>query len=108
MSNRKIVAIVSALLIVAIFSAISQSKGFKDSYNKSFKISFKRNFLVNCIGSDKSPKMAELCNCIADESLKQLTVKELSDQDRAQKYIDEHIVPQCIENNGHLLSEADT
>lgn len=97
MSNRKILVIVSVLLIGGMAYGVSQSDGFKESYKKSFKISFKKSFLVNCIGSDKSQKMADVCNCIADESLNQLTIKELNNKDYAQKYIKEHIMPQCIE-----------
>ncbi|MBP9854305.1 MAG: hypothetical protein KBD53_05520 [Candidatus Omnitrophica bacterium] len=95
MPTKKIVIFI-CVLFIGFIVYISSSDKFKEAFNNTFKESFKKNFLLSCTGTDKSEKMLSLCTCIADETLKELTVEELKNMIKAQKYIEENIVPKCV------------
>lgn len=100
-----IVIVCVVLFLVAVGYGLSQNRAFKESYERSFKASFRSSFVASCIGTDKSQQKADACNCMADDSLKQLTVKEMSDMQYAMKYIREFIMPQCLANSGISAGE---
>ena len=74
---------------------IGSQDAFKDSFEKSFRVSYKKGFVLKCVGLDRSHEKAELCGCIADEALIQLTVNDLKDHEYTQSYIKNYIVPEC-------------
>lgn len=102
---KKIIILLVFLFVggILVFTVGSQD-AFKDSFEKSFKVSFKKGFVFRCVGLERSHEKAELCGCIADEALKQLTVNDLKDHEYAESYIKNYIVPECNATNSKLSS----
>ena len=69
---------------------------FGDFYPLSYKKRYKRSYMTHCVGSRQSKVLESVCECSADEALKQLTAKQLEDQQFSIDYIQAKILPGCI------------
>lgn len=78
---------------------------YKESFESSFKKSFRKSFIRSCSGKKPTQQMTDICVCAADESLEQLTVDQLQDQKYVAKYLEDIIMPVCLERHTSGQSE---
>lgn len=65
-------------------------EGFNKEYDKAFIESWRSGFVNSCVGGDN--RKSTICNCVADKSIKDLSVEQLNDL----KVIQGKILPRCL------------
>lgn len=91
MGGKWLVALLLAML--ALSSCKGFKEGFKQGYDEAFVKSWKESFIKSCMGNDESKR--ELCTCVGDKAVEQMTVSQLSSPSESLKYIKENIIPEC-------------
>src|SRR3972149_11523048 len=84
--------IMMALVIFAVFGGC---KGTKEAYDKAFVPAWKESFTKSCIGDDSSQEKKDLCTCVGEKAVAELTVEQLSDISYATKYIQDNLISAC-------------
>jgi len=91
--NRKFVA---ALILAGLVAAgLISCESFKKGYDESFIKSWKESFVKSCAKDDDSQEQKDICQCVADKAVEQMTVEQLHEVDYSINYIKEHILPEC-------------
>lgn len=62
---------------------------------EAFKSSWKAGFMKTCVGSDTSEEKTQVCECVVDRLLADLTVDQLKDISYAAEYAKTKAVPDC-------------
>ncbi len=85
------------ILVTCFFAALAGCCGKKtsDSFNSSFRDSWRTSFIQSCKGSDTSAEKESYCTCVADKALQEMSVMELMNVAEAQKKILSDIAPKC-------------
>ena len=89
----------SSKMVIADSFIDTFKKSYNESFNKGFKDGYRKRFVNDCEKGDLKKEYLAYCECCADESLSQLTIKQLQDKDFALDYIKRNIVPGCAEKN---------
>ncbi len=91
-------AITCLALLMAACSESSRedlANRFKDSYDASFRQSFRDSFVATCSERDASASHVALCNCMADDLLETFTPDELQDIDTMRSHVQSQGLPKC-------------
>ena len=70
-------------------------KSTSDSFNSSFRDSWRTSFIQSCRGADASAQKESYCTCVADKALQEMSVMELMNVTEAQKKILNDLAPKC-------------
>lgn len=73
------------------------------AFGESFKSSYRESFIESCTKSDDSAGQRMMCECLADDVLANLSVKQAVNIKYSQEYIESKAYPACIEklNDGN-------
>ena len=96
-----ILSILIAVTVISFFIAKPFLQSFRSSFRKGYEESllgnFRESFMKSCVAGDPSPRKTALCACVVDRAVRELSVKQLSDQAFALDYIKKNIAPVCLE-----------
>jgi hypothetical protein len=85
------------ILIAFLFAALAGccGKSTSDSFNSSFRDSWRKSFIKTCRAEDTSAEKESYCTCVADRALQEMSVMELMNVGEAHKKIANDIAPKC-------------
>ena len=83
------------LLALVIIAALGGCKSFIEGYSEGFTESWKESFIDSCVEGDDTDYQRQVCTCVAERAVKELSVKQLHDINFTIKYIEENIIDDC-------------
>jgi hypothetical protein len=90
--RRKMMKKLGAALMMTTW-LLASCQGSKEAYDQAFVKSWRESFIKSCVGSDEAKR--DTCTCVADKSVEEMTVSQLSSPSESIKIIQEKIIPQC-------------
>ncbi len=77
--------------------SVCGSQSFKEHYQERLVKSWKESFIQSCAGtySYDMDRQREVCTCMAEKAMEELTVKQLYDASYTINYIEDNILPSC-------------
>lgn len=85
------------IMVLSMLFFVSCSDSFMDEFNKSYEENFRKSFRNSFIKSCTTKNISkEVCSCIADDTLENLSVQEIKDVDIATEYVKRVSKEKCI------------
>lgn len=72
-----------------------------------FNESYKESFVNACADPENTEEKTALCSCIADDLIANHSPKELIDQSKVEKYIEEVAIPLCTQGQEPEAQQAE-
>ncbi|WHI52930.1 hypothetical protein P3339_09265 [Microbulbifer sp. MLAF003] len=69
---------------------------FLDKSSDTFNASYKESFVEACVKPENTDEKGRVCSCLADDLIDNHSPRELIDQERVEKYIEEVAIQKCI------------
>ena len=91
-----------AFLIAFLLGCSEKSReeivnGFKETYDESFKKTFRSSFITSCVDGEDVETKQRFCECVVDDLLSKFSTEELTDAEKIKKYVEEYAIAACSE-----------
>lgn len=100
-SFYKTKAIILLVFLMFIFSCSDSSR---EEFDKTFNATFRTSLVTNCSQSNNMKATEDICNCIADDMLENLSKRELLNINNAKKYMETVATEKCVEKHKHTTN----
>lgn len=70
-------------------------KAYEKAYDESFRISFKSSFVDSCAKNHDKEQFNNICSCMADDLLSNLSSSELADMDKIKERLSQSSIKKC-------------
>lgn len=67
----------------------------KKSFNDSFRENYKTSFIDSCTESSGDERFRDVCTCVADDLLSQLSVTDLMDTEKTREHVEKVSMQKC-------------
>ena len=94
-------AIIVLVFLMFIFSCSDSSR---EEFDKTFNATFRTSLVTNCSQSNNMKATEDICNCIADDMLENLSKWELLNINNAKKYMETVATEKCVEKYKHTTN----